>query len=161
MTRVFSKREERRWLKVVDRRMSSAGVVIEDHDGRLLVVKAHYKHYWSLPGGMVDAGESPLRAALREVKEEVGFDLDVQYLQFSSVAYRHGEKFDSYQFTFRYTSPVDSTTEFLLQKNEIEAFAWVTKEQVIRAEEAYGQGIDRWAQDEAAPYVEQTFPKQF
>jgi mutator protein MutT len=31
---------------------------------------------WALPGGRIDAGESPEQAALREIREEVGLELD-------------------------------------------------------------------------------------
>lgn len=31
---------------------------------------------WALPGGRIDAGESPVEAALRELREEVALDLD-------------------------------------------------------------------------------------
>ncbi len=32
---------------------------------------------WSIPKGLVEAGEEPLAAARRELREETGFDLDV------------------------------------------------------------------------------------
>ncbi len=38
-------------------------------------MSAHARQ-WALPGGRIDDGETPLEAALREIHEEVGLDLD-------------------------------------------------------------------------------------
>ncbi len=49
-------------------------------DGRALIVRrAHEprKGEWSLPGGLLDLGESLVDAARREIKEETGLDVDV------------------------------------------------------------------------------------
>lgn len=48
---------------------------VERDDGRILLVKAAYRWRWGLPGGLMDAGESPSGAALRETKEETGLDI--------------------------------------------------------------------------------------
>ena len=55
----------------------AAGVLFRDRDGRVLLVKPSYKDGWEIPGGYVEHGESPLAAAVREVREELGADLEV------------------------------------------------------------------------------------
>jgi 8-oxo-dGTP diphosphatase len=56
-----------------------AAVVIENADGQLLLVKQAYgKHFWGLPGGIVDPGETPPQAAVREAREEVGVRVILQ-----------------------------------------------------------------------------------
>lgn len=62
------------------RKRSSAGLLICDDTGRILLVKPRYKDYWDLPGGHVEADESPLAAARREAKEELGVTVDVDRL---------------------------------------------------------------------------------
>lgn len=46
--------------------------IIERDDGRWLMVKPVYRAGWSLPGGLIDRGESPADAVVREVMEELG-----------------------------------------------------------------------------------------
>jgi 8-oxo-dGTP diphosphatase len=52
---------------------ASAGALIFDPDGRLLILKPSYKKGWTIPGGQVEAdGESPWAACRRETREECG-----------------------------------------------------------------------------------------
>lgn len=52
---------------------ASAGALLFDEDGRLLVLKPTYKSGWTIPGGMMeDDGETPWEACRREVLEETG-----------------------------------------------------------------------------------------
>ena len=54
----------------------SAGAVIFDRAGRLLILKPTYKSGWTIPGGvMEDDGETPWQACQREVREECGLDV--------------------------------------------------------------------------------------
>jgi 8-oxo-dGTP pyrophosphatase MutT (NUDIX family) len=41
-------------------------------EGRLVLVKLRYAPGWRLPGGGRDSSESPIEAALRELREEIG-----------------------------------------------------------------------------------------
>lgn len=54
--------------------MGSA-VLLRDDSNRILLVEPTYKDYWELPGGAVDADESPYDAAVRELKEELGLSV--------------------------------------------------------------------------------------
>ncbi|GAB3115185.1 NUDIX hydrolase [Streptomyces calidiresistens] len=50
----------------------AAGVLFFDEDDRVLLVDPVYKAGWEFPGGVVESGESPARAAIREIAEELG-----------------------------------------------------------------------------------------
>lgn len=54
-----------------------AAVVLRDGDGRVLVVRKRGTSRYMLPGGKIEPGETPAAAAVRELHEEVGADLDV------------------------------------------------------------------------------------
>jgi 8-oxo-dGTP diphosphatase len=51
--------------------------VIFDADRRVLLCHRRDIDAWNLPGGGVEAGESPWDAAVREVREEVGLDVEI------------------------------------------------------------------------------------
>jgi 8-oxo-dGTP diphosphatase len=54
----------------------SAGALIFDRRGRLLILKPTYKTGWTIPGGVMEAdGETPWEACRREVREECGIEL--------------------------------------------------------------------------------------
>ena len=46
-------------------------------DGRVLLVKAAYRWRWGMPGGLMNQGEGPEEAVIRETKEETGLDIVV------------------------------------------------------------------------------------
>ena len=54
----------------------SAGALIFDQAGRLLILKPTYKTGWTIPGGIMEAdGETPWEACRREVREECGIEV--------------------------------------------------------------------------------------
>jgi 8-oxo-dGTP diphosphatase len=54
----------------------SAGALIFDRVGRLLILKPTYKSGWTIPGGVMEAdGETPWDACRREVAEECGLHI--------------------------------------------------------------------------------------
>ena len=48
----------------------AAGVLLFDDQDRVLLVDPTYKPGWEFPGGVVEPGEAPARAGMREVAEE-------------------------------------------------------------------------------------------
>lgn len=61
----------------VPRIPASAGALVFDSSGRLLVLKPTYKRGWTIPGGQMQAdGETPWETCRRETKEETGLGVD-------------------------------------------------------------------------------------
>jgi 8-oxo-dGTP pyrophosphatase MutT (NUDIX family) len=56
-------------------RALSCGVIVRRRAGELLLCHATGRDYWDLPKGVLDPGETPIEAALRELREEAGLDL--------------------------------------------------------------------------------------
>jgi 8-oxo-dGTP diphosphatase len=60
----------------VPRIPASAGALIFDTAGRLLILKPSYKKGWTIPGGQIEPdGESPWEACRRETREECGLEV--------------------------------------------------------------------------------------
>ncbi|MEV7546149.1 NUDIX domain-containing protein [Streptomyces sp. NPDC089915] len=55
----------------------SVTVVAQDGEGRVLLIHRTDNGLWALPGGGVDTGESVAEAAVRETREETGFEVEV------------------------------------------------------------------------------------
>jgi 8-oxo-dGTP pyrophosphatase MutT (NUDIX family) len=62
---------------VLPRIPASAGALIFNGAGQLLIVNPTYKAHWTIPGGIMEAdGETPWEACRREVLEEVGLHVE-------------------------------------------------------------------------------------
>ncbi|MGH3887637.1 MAG: NUDIX domain-containing protein [Pseudonocardiaceae bacterium] len=64
----------------LNRKIMSAGVLFRDAVGRVLLVEPSYRPDWGIPGGVVEADESPWAAAARELSEELGLHRPVGQL---------------------------------------------------------------------------------
>jgi 8-oxo-dGTP pyrophosphatase MutT (NUDIX family) len=53
--------------------MAAAAIIVDDQ-GQVLLVRPTYRPGWDLPGGVVEADESPRAALRREIAEELGVD---------------------------------------------------------------------------------------
>ena len=106
-------------------------------DGRALIIKrAHEprKGEWSLPGGLLDLGESLADAARREVKEETGLDVRLgPIIETFDRVHRDADGRIRYHFVI-----VDyvcwSEVGEAVAGSDAEAVAWVTADEI----DAYG-----------------------
>ncbi|WP_405820973.1 NUDIX domain-containing protein [Streptomyces sp. NBC_00838] len=55
----------------------AASAVVTDDRGRVLLQRRRDNDLWALPGGGMDLGESLPGAAVREVREETGLDVEI------------------------------------------------------------------------------------
>lgn len=101
----------------------AAGVVFLDGRSRVLMVRPTYKHYWDLPGGYVEPGESPRRAAARELQEELGLTIPVGRMLAVDWAPSESEG-DKLLFLFEGTQLPD-TTEIHFTDGEIDEVRYV------------------------------------
>ncbi|MGW4898292.1 NUDIX domain-containing protein [Kitasatospora sp. NPDC004240] len=63
----------------------AAAVLFFDEQDRVLLVDPVYKPDWEFPGGVVERGEAPTDAALRETAEELGLRIDPAALRLLAV----------------------------------------------------------------------------
>lgn len=67
------------WINYVDPKVAAV-VLVSDEQGRLLYIRRNHEpamYQWSWPSGFVDAGERVEDAAIREVREETGIEVEI------------------------------------------------------------------------------------
>ncbi|MCF4122026.1 NUDIX domain-containing protein [Antribacter sp. KLBMP9083] len=55
----------------------AVSVIVRDGTGRILLIHRTDNDLWSIPGGAMEPGESVRQAAVRETREETGYDVEM------------------------------------------------------------------------------------
>ena len=96
----------------------TAGAVIVDARGRVLLLQHHFRpgSGWGIPGGFMQPGEQPETALRRELREELGVEIEQVELAFA----RALERYQQIELIFRCTVQ----GEMQLRQLEIAHAAW-------------------------------------
>lgn len=94
------------------------------HGDRVLLVHKTYGNGWDIPGGYVDAGESPAAACRRELKEELGIEREAQRLLIVDWA-PHADEGDKILYVFDCGDLGDDEQRIQLAADELDRREWV------------------------------------
>ena len=117
----------RAFFASLPRKVVAAAVVCQDRRGRLLVVHDAFKQHWTIPGGVVDAGEDPRAGAARETREETGVAVAVgALLGVFALSWP-----DRLLLVYAASATGDPTPQ-PVHAHEITAAEWVDREEALR-----------------------------
>jgi 8-oxo-dGTP pyrophosphatase MutT (NUDIX family) len=111
----------------------SAGMLLFDKKGRLLILQPRYKKTWEIPGGTVEANESPRRAAIREVDEELGLSCEPSRLLAVDFSDENETRTESMNFIF--LGPALTAKEIAairLPKGELTSYKFLPPKKAVR-----------------------------
>jgi 8-oxo-dGTP pyrophosphatase MutT (NUDIX family) len=118
----------------------SAGAIIKDKEGRMLMIERKFPPYgWAGPAGHIDPGESPEEAMKREVKEEVGLQVQKSRLLYhETLDWNKCSRGEVGHEWFLYEI-LEWTGNVKMEKSEVMKIKWVKPESVgkMRLEEAF------------------------
>jgi 8-oxo-dGTP diphosphatase len=121
--------------------VTSVVAVIVDEEERVLLTKRNvppFKNLWVMPGGKIDLGEPMLDALKREVREEVGIEVDVDDLIDVFEHVTPGE--DRYHFVIIYYLCRPLSCRIVQNEDEVSEVAWVRFDNLAGYHLAEGAG---------------------
>jgi ADP-ribose pyrophosphatase YjhB (NUDIX family) len=109
----------------------TCAIILEQNGKLLLVQEADPEFYgqWNQPAGHLDPGETIIECALREAREESGYEVEITGLQaiYDYAITRDGEHYHIISFCFRATPRGEPGP---IMEDEILATRWFTKEEL-------------------------------
>jgi len=109
------------------RKEKSCGCIIVK-DKRVLLVYEKNRNFWGFPKGHVEEGENEIQTALREVKEEVGLDVEIEKEKRYTVNYRIRDEIDKTTVLYIATPKSENIKR---QESEIEEVKWCDFEEAL------------------------------
>ncbi|MQA94619.1 MAG: NUDIX domain-containing protein [Streptosporangiales bacterium] len=120
---------EREFFAGLPRTRGAATALLLDDGARYVIVDPTYKPLWSLPGGVIEDGESPFTACHRECREELGVDVTLdRLLCVDWLPDTHGTGAANI-FVFLGHVTAGQTERFRLPPDELAAWRLITSEE--------------------------------
>ena len=104
----------------------TVGALIVNKEGKILLARSHkWFDKYTLPGGHIEVGESMVEAVKREVKEEVGLDVEVVEMLLVQEAIFEPEFYKRKHFIFIDFYCKAGEQQVRLDHEEIQDYIWV------------------------------------
>ena len=104
----------------------TVGALIVNNEGKILLAKSHkWFDKYTLPGGHIEVGEGMIDAVRREVKEEVGLDVEVVEMLLVQEAIFAPEFYKKKHFIFIDFYCKSKEQQVKLDQDEIQDYIWV------------------------------------
>jgi 8-oxo-dGTP diphosphatase len=109
----------------------AAGALLR-HGDKLLLVQTTYNEGWTVPGGVIEANESPRAACEREIAEELGLRLQVGRLLCVDYMPPLNDRTESLQLIFAGGELTATQLKAInLQPDELKSFRLVTLDEAL------------------------------
>ncbi|MFE9787050.1 NUDIX domain-containing protein [Nocardia salmonicida] len=110
-----------------------AAALFVDELNRVLPVEPTYKDYWEIPGGVVEAHESPFTTVVREVREELGLDVSTGRLSVVDRVPPGRYPDDGVMMIFDGTAlTTDQISAITLQADELRSWTWCDDAEIAK-----------------------------
>lgn len=129
-------------------------LITDESKSKILMVYNKDNHSWSLPGGTVEGNETLEEAAVREAKEETGFDIRVSGI----VAVNEAKlsKYEVHAIFFTYRAEITAGELELSRPEEISDIQWMDSDQANKMLYYYkDQLVNMMKQGAEIPYFNQ------
>ncbi|MDD5527743.1 MAG: NUDIX hydrolase [Patescibacteria group bacterium] len=118
----------------------SAGAIIKDKEGRVLLIERKFAPFgWAGPAGHIDEGEDPERAMKREMREEVGLQVEKSQLLFHEMLAWNKCSRGVLGHDWYLYEVLEWSGEIKREKSEVKNIRWVELDKIkdLPLEEAY------------------------
>lgn len=118
------------YTATLPRKRMGAGVLLSDERGRILLVEPTYKPYYEIPGGSVEADESPYAAVVREIEEELGLPVRPGRLLVTDWVPPRPDRTEGLMMVFDggLLTP-EQSARIRLPADELRSWAWCTEQE--------------------------------